>query len=57
MGFSKFGPKIPLSGDNVYIKNISLKPYSAVSGINETCPVTVEILFEHKSAIVDDICP
>ena len=31
--------------------------YTAVWGNNETCPVTVEILFEQKSAIFDDICP
>ena len=31
--------------------------YTAAWGNNETCPVTVEILFEQKSAIFDDICP
>ena len=31
-------------------------PITAAWGINETCPVTVEILFEQKSAIFDDIC-
>ena len=30
---------------------------TAARGIDETCPVTVEILFEQKSAIFDDICP
>ena len=30
---------------------------TAVWGINETCPVRVEILFEQKSATFDDICP
>ena len=35
----------------------STLPVTAVWGINETCPVRVEILFEQKSAIFDDICP
>ena len=30
---------------------------TAVLGINETCPITVDILFEQKSAIFDGICP
>ena len=40
-----------------FIQAVGMLLYTAAWGINETCPVTVEILFEQKSAIFDDICP
>ena len=46
-----------LFGGNALLPFKKCPPITTVWGINETCPVTVEILFKQKFAIFDGICP